>query len=654
MHTDDLANLERPRRGLSIRRCVATAILVGVLCSAAIAVEAAVIDRTGTLYFAPLVGSLFDCGGFAVGDTACLRLDPPSVVTTIPTADSPSLSRANGNPWQLAGRWSISLSLFRARLGFGGYRRVLTVSPTSAGLWLRLVNGDDAAAKFDIRVDVFEVNPFDKILATGLRRCESGLSAASESLKQLTLQSVAPYVGGGALGCCAAITVEVSVRMGTKEDDTSCGGSESETASGLRVVYGAPEVLSAVTLDAHEEPEAEPAFFLLSAPPNAKPVPEPTTLVCQRGTFGCLEPEQLHWDTHYFESGPLAPGSGWTTLGTWTDIPFEVGTVPIVSLSDLDLFLGLKNAVDVGARFDIQATVRIVRGDATTTVSSGLVRCVGGLAKAFVRFSDETFQNELHHATRVSVPLSPLQPALPPGAEITEVTLTVQVRLGTLADDSSCGGAALSKRLRVYFGETVPAAFRFIGQVPGRVQANVFLVTGPGLPSNLGTSVPATPTQVVKSPPVNVANGNPWQDVGIWSGALSPGSVEVVGVNPLRLWAGVKTRDAAASFDVRAILKIAANGETRIVEGLARCVSGLVQGPAFAKEVRIPFPELEELYLVAPALKIKQLRISTRMGTAADGKPCGGPSSAQELRLYFGSASHPAGVAFALEEDHDY
>jgi hypothetical protein len=259
---------------------------------------------------------------------------------------------------------------------------------------------------------------------------------------------------------------------------------------------------------------------------------------------------------------------------------------------------------------------------------------------------------------RVAVPFAPLQSPLPPGFEVSEVTLELHVRLGTLENGASCGGRTRADGLRVFFGEQAPAAFRFAAQVPGRVTADVFLVNGPGIPSSLGTSVPATPTRSADSPALAFSKGNPWKDVGSWSGrALGLGHTEVVGVSPLRLWVGLKNSDdVGTSFDLRAILRFAANEETREMEGIARCVSGVLRNPALAQEVRIQFPEFEELYVGgnAPILNIEQLRVSARIGTAANDTFCGGHSSAQGVRLYFGSASRPAGFSFVLEEGHDY
>ena len=50
--------------------------------------------------------------------------------------------------------FGASLFEFRRDLVEGGYRRVLTVFPTSADIWLGLVRIDDPAATFDIRIDV--------------------------------------------------------------------------------------------------------------------------------------------------------------------------------------------------------------------------------------------------------------------------------------------------------------------------------------------------------------------------------------------------------------------------------------------------------------------------------------------------------------------
>jgi hypothetical protein len=303
-----------------------------------------------------------------------------------------------------------------------------------------------------------------------------------------------------------------------------------------------------------------------------------------------------------------------------------------------------------GARFDILAVVRIVAADNTAIVSTGLARCVRGLAVP--TGLNEVGKGTLRNASRVVVPFAPFETPPPPGLGIREVALEVSARLGTLDNGLPCGGRTRSQGLRVYYGKFAPGAFRFVA-----LKANVYLVNRPGLPSNLGTSVPVTPIQSADSPSLGFSNRNPWKDVGTWSGARDLGHTEVARVSPLRLWVGLKNGDDVGTrFDLRAILRVTAGGESREVEGIARCVSGAERNPALAKEVSILFSEFEELYLsgTATTLQIEELRISARIGTATDDTFCGGHSSAQGLRLYFGSADRPAGFSFVLEDSDDY
>jgi hypothetical protein len=645
MHVNQFAGPARNRR-LTVGLCVAAAMLLGIFVNPVAPVEAQVVDRTAPLYFTRFFFVPSICGSF-IPPEECLSLGSPSGDAPATAASSP-LTRADGNEFQSLGVWSIKRSTFRQHLGLpeDDSRRVLTVSLTSADLWLGLVSSADTAAKFDI-----------EIVGLGVAHCIS-LSTTNATRISIPVQSAVPvYTGGGALDD-AELFLRVSARMGTNEDNSPCAGSS--TASGVQIFYDADAVASRVTVRAHEEPEPEPAFFVFSAPPGVTPVPVPpnpafkcTSADLMSGCLAAAEPR--HDDTHYFETGPIALGPGWTTLGTWKDErPFEIGITPIIGLSDLDLFLGLKKTADIAARFDILATVRIVRADGSDIVSTGLVRCVGGLdVGGFGR--NEAGGQMTRNAGRVTVPLSPLPAALPAGLGISEVKLTVQVRRGTLADDSPCGGPTRFDGLRVFFGEEAPAAFQFVAHA--RATAEVFLVNRPGIPSDLGTRIPVTPTQSADSPALGFSKGNPWKDIGNWSGALDLGTTEVVGVSPLRVWVGLKNSDDVGTrFDLRAILRFAANGESREVVGIARCIRGVPRDPAAAGEVFIEFPEFAELYLAGPSsvLQIVQLRISARIGTTEAGAFCGGHASAQGLRLYFGSPSRPAGFAFVLEEGDEY
>jgi hypothetical protein len=417
MHADDLAGLARGSR-LAVRLCIATAVFPALLFITVTSGESTVFDRTPSVF---LSYPPYQCGADVNDCPKTLTLSPPPAGNAPAMAETSSLMRGGGNQWQQVGGSASPDPTWRM-LGYdllsGAFpsvfqfnRRVLTAIPTSADLALGLLNANDLAAKFDIRVDVlFEAGVAgDGSFHTGLSRCIS-LSATSARVKHLTPQGDEPYVGGGAL-CCGTVDVSVFVRMGTNEDDSSCGGSD--TASGVRLFYGSPEVPSAVTLRTHEEPETEPTFFVPTPPFGVTPVPESSLATCYVSPeFGScpLASTQLHDDTHYFESGPLVSGPGWTTLGRWTDENFEVGIAPIVGLSDRELFLGLKRTADVGARFDILAVVRIVSADDTAVFSFGLVRCVRGLAVASVL--GERGRQVLRNASRVAVPFLPFQTSL--------------------------------------------------------------------------------------------------------------------------------------------------------------------------------------------------------------------------------------------------
>ena len=92
----------------------------------------------------------------------------------------------------------------------------------------------------------------------------------------------------------------------------------------------------------------------------------------------------------------FSSGNLWKDIGTWPVQPtFPANTV--TALSDLHVWLGLKNSDDQGTQFDLKADV-FKNG---TLVSSGLTRCITGIVRnatnakeatvAFGSFSPVTF-----------------------------------------------------------------------------------------------------------------------------------------------------------------------------------------------------------------------------------------------------------------------
>jgi hypothetical protein len=98
--------------------------------------------------------------------------------------------------------------------------------------WIGLRNGDDQGTLYDLRVDLLKNGA---PVASGLQRCITGVTrnpaAAKEAVVPWDAFSAVPVTSGDVLA------VRFSARIGTKPDDTKCGGHNS--AVGLRLYYDA-------------------------------------------------------------------------------------------------------------------------------------------------------------------------------------------------------------------------------------------------------------------------------------------------------------------------------------------------------------------------------------------------------------------------------
>jgi len=125
--------------------------------------------------------------------------------------------------------------------------------------------------------------------------------------------------------------------------------------------------------------------------------------------------------------------NGWREIGTWSAPP-ELTHGTLTSLTDLRVWLGLKNSDDQGTRFDL--LTEVYRTD--ELVASGLVRCIEGITR------------NPASAVQVSVRFDPFDPPNFDGA--TEaLRVRVLTRIGTNPDDSKCPGHTSAAGLRLYF-----------------------------------------------------------------------------------------------------------------------------------------------------------------------------------------------------------
>jgi hypothetical protein len=148
----------------------------------------------------------------------------------------------------------------------------------------------------------------------------------------------------------------------------------------------------------------------------------------------------------YKDSSSLSFGGGnlWREIGTWSALP-EATTGTIETLSDLHVWLGLRNSDDQGTRFDLRA--ELYKND--ELVASRLMRCVAGLTR---------------NAAELAVSFDSFTPATFDGS--TDVLrLRLLTRIGTNPNDTKCPGHSSATGLRVYFGGLNQAP-RFEATIP--------------------------------------------------------------------------------------------------------------------------------------------------------------------------------------------
>ena len=125
----------------------------------------------------------------------------------------------------------------------------------------------------------------------------------------------------------------------------------------------------------------------------------------------------------------------------------------------------------------------------------------------------------------------------------------------------------------------------------------------------------------------------------------------LAGVGPAHIWVGLKNSDdVGTQFDLQVKVLI---GNTVVAQGQTLCVTGLARNADKAKQVVVP------LALVGDGSgtgdDVLRVRVSTRIGTTAQGARCAGPggshSSARGLRLYYDGAKTPSSLGLQLAPD---
>jgi len=101
--------------------------------------------------------------------------------------------------------------------------------------------------------------------------------------------------------------------------------------------------------------------------------------------------------------------------------------------------------------------------------------------------------------------------------------------------------------------------------------------------------------------------------------------------------------DQGTNFDLQ--VDMLRNG-TVVASGLTRCITGVTRNESQAKQVAVTFTSVSSTAPVSG--DVIALRVSTRIGTNADGTSCGGHANATGLRLYYDSTAAPSHFSPAI------
>jgi hypothetical protein len=154
-------------------------------------------------------------------------------------------------------------------------------------------------------------------------------------------------------------------------------------------------------------------------------------------------------------------GNPWKDVGTWTASPAIAGGT-LASMSDLHLWLGLKNSDDQGTYFD----VRVEAYKNSALLTSGQTLCVQGVT------------NNPNNAKEVVLSFDSFSATAFNGTS-DALNLKILTRVGTNAAGGSCGGHNNAVGLRVYFDSTSRNARFTTTEAGGDHTAPVLSVTQP-------------------------------------------------------------------------------------------------------------------------------------------------------------------------------
>lgn len=208
-------------------------------------------------------------------------------------------------------------------------------------------------------------------------------------------------------------------------------------------------------------------------------------------------------------------------------------------------------------------------------------------------------------------------------------------------------GAGLAVNDNAYWLLKVNAEF-VLDHLPAGGTAQALFLAGSGGTANpptlsLSAQAPAgTTAKYQDAPGIKYGGGNPWAEVGTWTGAPALVSGTLTALGETHVWLGLKNSDDQGTyFDVRA--EVSKNG-TLLASGETRCVQGITRNPANAREVSVALGPVTAANFNGTT-DVLSLKLLTRIGTTETGARCGGHANAVGLRLYFDAASRAAQVA---------
>lgn len=141
-------------------------------------------------------------------------------------------------------------------------------------------------------------------------------------------------------------------------------------------------------------------------------------------------------------------GNPWKEIGTWPAAS-ALTSGDLTALSDLHVWLGLKNSDDQGTQFDLQAEV-YKNG---VLITSGLTRCITDIVRNAANAKEVT----VAFGSFASVPFNGTTDTL---------SLKILTRIGTNPDNTKCPGHNNAVGLRLYFDSTTRQA-RFDATIGG-------------------------------------------------------------------------------------------------------------------------------------------------------------------------------------------